>query len=66
MICFHFSVAKWASQIGDELWELAQIMTKSKEIKAVSNAIQSSPYILIILANFFLISYRNTKSTMHV
>ncbi|XP_075149778.1 ca[2+] channel Muscle-specific alpha2/delta subunit [Haematobia irritans] len=28
------AVAKWASQIGDELWELAQIMTKSKEIKA--------------------------------
>lgn len=48
MICFNFSVAKWASQIGDELWELAQIMTKSKEIKAVSNAIPSSPYILII------------------
>jgi len=31
---FH-SVGKWAIQFGDELWELAQRMTKSQEIKAV-------------------------------
>ncbi|KAL9929271.1 ca[2+] channel Muscle-specific alpha2/delta subunit [Glossina fuscipes fuscipes] len=28
------AVGKWATQFGDELWELAQRMTKSQEIKA--------------------------------
>jgi hypothetical protein len=30
-----FSVDKWAERFGNELWDLAQRMTKSNEIKAV-------------------------------
>lgn len=35
--CFSFfeSINDWAVNFGDELWELAETMTKAKEIKQV-------------------------------
>lgn len=42
------SVGKWAMQFGDELWELAQRMTKSQEIKAVSTRWQATSVHFIL------------------
>lgn len=40
-----FSIGTWADKFGDELWDLAQKMTKANEIKTVS----LTPHELIMI-----------------
>lgn len=35
LLNLHDSISNWAVSFGDELWELAETMTKAKEIKQV-------------------------------
>lgn len=36
LFCLLFRIGSWADKFGDELWDLAQKMTKANEIKTVS------------------------------
>lgn len=38
-----FSVEQWANRLGKELWDLGELITKSSEIKSVSETLGEMP-----------------------
>lgn len=36
-VCFFFSIKYWADELGEELWQLGQSLTRATDVKAVSS-----------------------------
>lgn len=64
---FSISVASWAQQFGEELWELGEKMTKSKEIRLVKEKQSLSLEHRKITSSFtiHIVTRRNTKAITH-